>query len=171
MSHSLTRQTIRRFNVSNFSHCITHLIVPHHILLVAVLSFCTFLSSLFCSLVLFFLISLGHVSFFRLLFDLLFFSSFHFPYFQSLKGFEVARLTPLQGSGPSPMGLRTQTLHPILTAETHNFPTYVCRMISRYADGYAYIFLHNSIHFLLLLTCFVISSLCLLSLCLLFFFF
>ena len=69
------------------------------------------------------------------------------------------------------MGLRTQTLHPILTAETHNFPTYVCRMISRYADGYAYIFLHNSIHFLLLITCFVISSLCLLSLCLLFFFF
>ena len=48
---------------------------------------------------------------------------------QSLEGFEVSRLTPIEVGGPSPMGMRTQTLHPILTAETHNFPTYVLHFV------------------------------------------
>jgi hypothetical protein len=41
---------------------------------------------------------------------------------QSIYGFEVDRLTPENPSAPSPMAAKKLLLHPILTAETHNFP-------------------------------------------------
>ena len=59
------------------------------------------------------------------------------------------------------MGLRTQILHPILTAETHNFPTYVCRIISRYMFIHIHIFLNIQGYSFILVSCFVIPFLCL----------
>ena len=60
------------------------------------------------------------------------------------------------------MGLRTQTLHPILTAETHNFPTYVCRMIRKYMFTVInYISLNIQGSSFTSVSCFVISFLCL----------
>lgn len=41
----------------------------------------------------------------------------------SIQGFEVETLLPIDGTTASSMQSCTLTLHPILTAETHNFPT------------------------------------------------
>eukprot|EP01037_Dinobryon_pediforme_P045626 gene45626-58268_t len=40
----------------------------------------------------------------------------------AIQGFEVETLTPQNPSAASPLHLNRLTLHPILTAETHNFP-------------------------------------------------
>lgn len=41
----------------------------------------------------------------------------------SIKGYECATLTPSDVAKGGPMKMDAKTLHPILTAETHNFPT------------------------------------------------
>ena len=41
----------------------------------------------------------------------------------SIKGYECATLTPSNVAKGGPMKMDAKTLHPILTAETHNFPT------------------------------------------------
>ena len=41
---------------------------------------------------------------------------------QAIRGFEVSTLTPRDPTAASPMQPSRITLHPILTAETHNFP-------------------------------------------------
>ena len=40
-----------------------------------------------------------------------------------MQGYEVITLTPRDPSVASPMETNKLTLHPILTAETHNFPS------------------------------------------------
>lgn len=40
----------------------------------------------------------------------------------SIEGYECQALKPINVGKASPMSVQTQTLHPILTAETHNFP-------------------------------------------------
>eukprot|EP00557_Chaetoceros_sp_GSL56_P007146 CAMPEP_0176504866 /NCGR_PEP_ID=MMETSP0200_2-20121128/16181_1 /TAXON_ID=947934 /ORGANISM="Chaetoceros sp., Strain GSL56" /LENGTH=1316 /DNA_ID=CAMNT_0017904365 /DNA_START=106 /DNA_END=4056 /DNA_ORIENTATION=- len=41
----------------------------------------------------------------------------------SIRGYECKALKPVTVGKASPMSIQTQTLHPILTAETHNFPS------------------------------------------------
>lgn len=41
----------------------------------------------------------------------------------SIRGYECKALKPVTVGKASPMSVQTQTLHPILTAETHNFPS------------------------------------------------
>lgn len=41
----------------------------------------------------------------------------------SIRGYLVDRLTPSNPHGPAPLVMKKTFLHPILTAETHNFPT------------------------------------------------
>ena len=43
----------------------------------------------------------------------------------SIRGYTVNALVPTSVSGPGKVGIETKTLHPILTAETHNFPSAV----------------------------------------------
>jgi phosphoribosylformylglycinamidine synthase len=56
----------------------------------------------------------------------------------SLRGFNVARLSPHDGAGPSSMEIKTQTLHPILTAGMYTC-NYTCtEFICIYRNVYTY---------------------------------
>lgn len=48
----------------------------------------------------------------------------------AIQGFPVPYFRPTDPTSPSPMTASTQTLHPILTAETHNFPRYDCLLLA-----------------------------------------
>ena len=41
----------------------------------------------------------------------------------SIQGYDCDNLRPTSVTGPGPVEVRKQLLHPILTAETHNFPS------------------------------------------------
>ena len=52
-------------------------------------------------------------------------TSLNYTHTQAIQGFEVEVLRPTDPSAPSPLDQSSLTLHPILTAETHNFPRLV----------------------------------------------